>query len=67
MKNPQLENFLESFVQNAFGTSRQADACVFCRSTKVAPSDFCDDLSRREYEISRTCQSCQDKTFGVNE
>jgi len=37
--------------------------CTFCAITL---DDFRDDLSAKEYSISGMCQSCQDKTFGVN-
>ena len=37
--------------------------CPFC-NTIVKVSDFKDELSKREYEISGLCQKCQDKFFG---
>jgi len=37
--------------------------CAICKSDKVKPEDFRDDLSRREFEISGMCQSCMDKIF----
>jgi hypothetical protein len=37
--------------------------CTFCAITL---DDFRDDLSAKEYSISGMCQTCQDKTFGVN-
>lgn len=36
--------------------------CVICRKPSV---EFRDEISRREYRISGTCQVCQDETFGV--
>ena len=37
------------------------DTCVICGG----PADwFSDETSKKEYEISRMCQSCQDFTFG---
>ena len=30
----------------------------------LKPEDFRDDLSRKEFAISRMCQTCQDDTFG---
>lgn len=38
--------------------------CITCGSTKVRHEDFKDDLSRKEYGISRMCQVCQDSVFG---
>lgn len=35
--------------------------CPFCEN-KVG--EFRDDLSRKEYEISGLCQTCQDDFFG---
>ena len=40
------------------------NVCTFCA---VALDEFRDELSAKEYSISGMCQSCQDKTFGVNE
>lgn len=37
--------------------------CTFCAITL---DDFRDELSAKEYSISGMCQSCQDKTFGVD-
>lgn len=37
--------------------------CALCRSDKMAPEDFRDDVSRREVRISGTCQRCQDELF----
>ena len=36
--------------------------CPFCKKV-IVMEDFLDSLSRREYEISGLCQSCQDKFF----
>ena len=41
--------------------------CATCTSTKLSPEDFTDNLSRREFTISRMCQVCQDKVFGNEE
>lgn len=37
--------------------------CPLCKR-KVDRSEFRDELSRREFEISGLCQSCQDDIFG---
>lgn len=37
--------------------------CVTCGSTEMADSDFRDDLSRKEREISGMCQECQNQIF----
>jgi len=38
--------------------------CICCASTKVARTDFRDELSWKEYHISCLCQVCQDSVFG---
>jgi hypothetical protein len=45
-------------------TGAAPNSCLCCGSTATAPSDFKDDLSRKEYSISQMCQACQDKVFG---
>lgn len=42
-----------------------AGRCPLC-THPVDPSSFSDALSRREWEISGLCQSCQIETFGTN-
>ena len=37
--------------------------CAICGEPTGNAEDFHDDLSRREYTISRMCQVCQDKVF----
>lgn len=37
--------------------------CPFC-GHDVKEDEFRDNLSKREFQISGLCQSCQDKTFG---
>jgi len=36
--------------------------CPFC-GVVVNPSDFRDELSKKEWKISGLCQKCQDKVF----
>lgn len=64
-KTTQMEGFLEATSQRMFGRSRKSPACVCCGSVQVARSDFRDDVSRREFEISHLCQKCQDNVFGA--
>ena len=37
--------------------------CPLCKH-KVDKDEFRDELSRKEFEISGLCQSCQDDIFG---
>ncbi len=41
----------------------EQDNCPLCRR-KVDKDEFRDELSRKEFEISGLCQSCQDDIFG---
>ncbi|MFW6281280.1 MAG: hypothetical protein ACOC1O_00600 [bacterium] len=41
----------------------EKNLCPFCNE-KVNESEFENDLSRREFEISGMCQRCQTKIFG---
>jgi hypothetical protein len=43
--------------------ARARGVCVKCRSDRVTPGDFRDDLSRKEFTISGLCQRCQDAFF----
>jgi len=63
-KSPEMEKFLENFVQREFWRSRQDTACVTCGSTNL---EFRDALSEREFKISHMCQKCQDSVFGSPE
>ena len=40
----------------------QDNICPWCKE-KVLVSSFRDDLSKKEFEISGLCQTCQDNTF----
>ena len=46
--------------------ARDNGACPFC-GTPVNMGAFRDELSRREYQISGLCQTCQDETFNEGE
>ncbi len=37
--------------------------CIWC-GEEIDIESFRNEISRREYRISRFCQECQDKTFG---
>lgn len=40
--------------------------CPFCKKP-IMLSDFRNDTSLREFQISALCQSCQDEMFGKDE
>lgn len=47
-----------------FIARRSEHRCPFC-GAPIDPNCFRDELSKREFEISGLCQSCQDEMFGV--
>lgn len=61
-KSKEIENLLTQIS----GISRQnaniLGICTWCK--KAIDKPFRDELSKKEYQISGFCQSCQDKTFG---
>lgn len=64
MKSKEMEMALEGLAHTFFGRSRSGKVCVTCGSAAITPEDFRDDLSRKEYQISKMCQKCQDEIFG---
>ena len=42
----------------------QLGMCPFCKNP-VKDTEFKDALSRKEFDISGVCQTCQDKVFGA--
>lgn len=49
------------------GKKIDGKSCAICGCLKVTPEDFADALSRKEFEISRMCQKCQDSIFDEEE
>jgi len=55
-------------IMRKLGFGKEVDAtkqnkCPICGETIVL-DNFKNSLSRKEFQISGMCQSCQDKTFG---
>ncbi len=68
LKTPSMERLLEEMGQEIFGRSRSlAEAGAQCICCGKPATEFRDELSRREYQISRLCQVCQDKVFAEPE
>jgi hypothetical protein len=65
-KSPEMEKILNDISKRMYGRERNSNMCVVCGSDKVKPTDFKDNLSRKEYTISYMCQKCQDKVFFDN-
>lgn len=62
-KTPGMASFLQAVVKAQFGTELNDVSCSVCGSKDVGPETFRDPISKREFEISRMCQKCQDKIF----
>lgn len=64
MRNPVLQAYVDRFQEEAFGISMtnalKDRICVIC---KGRVSGFTNDLAQREYEMSGTCEACQDSIF----
>ena len=59
----QIEATLEALSRQQHGRSRKSPICVTCGTDKVKPEMFRDNKSRREWELSRMCQGCQDDFY----
>jgi hypothetical protein len=64
MKTPEMERFLDEVGLSIFNRSpslaQAGKSCVCCGKPAT---EFRDELSRREYNISKMCQKCQDEVF----
>jgi hypothetical protein len=57
-----LQEFKDNLAVRLFGPTKDG-CCVICK-TEVDPDlDFRDDVSRKEWEISKRCQDCQDDFY----
>jgi len=63
-KAPQIQSIMRASVP--FPQRLDAgDGCPICDMSVNVAKDFRDDISRKEFEISRLCQRCQDNVFGI--
>ena len=63
-KTPQMEAALEDLGSVLFGRSRTVSGDnQLCISCGCDANHFRDELSQKEYSISRMCQGCQDQVF----
>ena len=60
-RNPTIQQFIETLFPEA--QNIKEGKCPFCGKIIDVDNEFKDDLSRREYEISGMCQTCQDEFF----
>ena len=56
------EEIIKAIFGNEIMNRLNNHLCPMC-GQKIDESDFRDELSKREYEISGMCQQCQDKIF----
>lgn len=66
-KSLKIEKHLNALAKKTFKRGRDEGCCVNCGSYMVKEQDFRDDVSRREYQIARLCQKCQDEFYGEEE
>lgn len=59
-KSPEIKCFLD-YAAKQMGWSGSDKNCRTCNKPIT---EFRDDLSRKEYQISGMCQECQDSVFG---
>ena len=63
-KSKKIEGMLER-LSEGFALPRsiasQSNKCTICGNDAI---EFRDDISRKEYQISKMCQPCQDSFFG---
>ena len=64
MSRKNNEETLEEYTKRIWGRSRKDNACVRCGNEKIAPEDFRNDISRKEFTLTHWCQTCQDDFFG---
>jgi hypothetical protein len=66
-RTPELQKFLDEIGEKSFGITHSEatlySLCVFCKK-KVDPTKMSTDKHKREWEISRICEPCQNETFG---
>jgi hypothetical protein len=67
-KSPEMEKFLENFSKNFLAQPRskafRTNTCVRC---KMEATTFRDGTSKKDYEITGMCQSCQDGFYSKAE
>ena len=65
MKPSEKTEQMEQTLTNLFGFDRREfinkDVCISCGKSA---SEFKDEISRREFQISGLCFSCQQSVFG---
>lgn len=67
-RDPKMQRGLDDLAKGVFGVSNteagEQMICVSCKAVVDGRESFKNDLSWKEYGISRLCQKCQDEVFG---
>lgn len=61
-KSLDILNLMDKLSKEAGGPGITGKTCPLC-SLPVEKMEFKDELSKREFDISGTCQKCQDNVF----
>ena len=61
-RDPVIQNFLEKVFPEETARVKEGK-CPFCGKVINPETEFKDELSKREFEISGMCQACQDDIF----
>lgn len=62
MKSDEMNEAIKSLFGVDINASIVTKVCTLC---KRPATDFRDELSKKEFEISGMCQDCQDEVFGI--
>jgi hypothetical protein len=62
-KRPTLEKLLHELAPHG----RTEGKCAVCGKELDVKTEFRDEVSRKEYDISYMCQACQDRNFAEPE
>ena len=65
-RDPVIQNFLENVFPEETKRVKEGK-CPFCGKKINPETEFKDDLSKKEFEISGMCQACQDNIFKEDE
>ena len=67
-KHPDILELMKSTSKLVGGCGvRTSGLCIMCPRSFDPATEFKDELSQREYEISGMCQKCQNSVFGGGE
>lgn len=61
----QLQFEMNALALETWGRKVPEEGFCVCHGERVDPASFRDELSKKEYRISRLCQVGQDQFFGV--